>query len=55
MERALSNMIGLAVIACGFGYLLFGTWHCGPARFLAFAVCLGAGLTVMDWKKEDNK
>lgn len=42
------KVIGGLIIAAGVAYLLFGVRHCDAARFLAFCVCLGVGLKIID-------
>nr|DAL95430.1 MAG TPA: Inner membrane protein YgaP protein [Caudoviricetes sp.] len=41
IDRIARHAIGWVILAAGAGYLFFGSYHCGMARFLACAVCVG--------------
>lgn len=41
IDRIARHAIGWVMLAAGAGYLFFGSYHCGMARFLACAVCVG--------------
>ena len=41
IDRIARHAIGWAVLAAGAGYLFFGSYHCGMARFLTCCVCVG--------------
>lgn len=45
-DRIVRTAIGVAVMAAGVLYLFFGERHCDAARFIAFAVCTGAGMAI---------
>lgn len=41
IDRIIRHGIGWAVLLAGATYLFFGSYHCGMARFLACAACVG--------------